>query len=144
MRNSVNHNSSYSNILEEIINDTFGGSFFNRSTFGGYPPLNISEEDNKYTISLAAPGLSKEKIDITVHDRKLIIKSVLNSDTNKVDNEKEMIRREYNFNDFERSISLSEDFDTSDVSATYNNGVLAIDFTKKPKKSDSSISVDIN
>jgi len=46
-----------------------------------YPPYNIKKvEDNKYVIELAVAGLSKQDIEITLEDNKLIVKGNAQSD----------------------------------------------------------------
>lgn len=78
--------------------------------------------DGKETISVTAemPGITKEDIELKFEDATLTIK---------VDNEN---RKYY------KEIPLSADVDAKSVKATYNNGILDIEFKKKQQKKSST------
>jgi len=125
----MTHNKSgrvLTNVLDEIFNTNFNdlvGAHVVHKT----PAVNILESDKQYTISMAAPGLSKEQFEVSIKDDKLTI-------TGKVEqkeDDKSLVRQEYDYQSFKRSFSLADDVDTTAVDATYTSGILKVVLEKK-------------
>ncbi len=115
--------------LDEVsgrsISDLFENSFVNVS-----PSVNIKEDEEGYTIDLAAPGIPKEDFSIEIKDKTLIIKS-----EKKEDNESnpmgKSLRKEFNYESFNRAFHLSEDISQKSVTASFDNGILSVRLLKK-------------
>lgn len=105
---------------------------------GSFPPYNIvkNEDNSEFVLSMAVAGFSKEELDVTVKDNKLIIKG-------------EMQAKELPFGfayahkgiaerSFVRNFTLNEYIEVKDVN--YTNGMLDVTLqlvlpeSKKPKK----------
>jgi HSP20 family protein len=93
------------------------------------PSSNIIETEKAFRIELAAPGLDKKDFLINIENDQLTI-SVEKEKEEVTENEK-YTRREFGYTSFQRSFNLSEHVNTEDISAAYENGVLAIILPKK-------------
>jgi HSP20 family protein len=89
------------------------------------PAVNILENEDGYTVEVAAPGLKKDDFNIELENDVLTISSEQkNKDEKKVDG---YSRREFRYANFKRSFTLPENKVNGDkVSAKYENGVLYI------------------
>ena len=92
------------------------------------PAANISEHENNYAISIAAPGFSKEDFNIKVEKDLLTISA--KKEAVKNENEK-IIRQEFHLQSFERTFHLTEKIDGEQIAASYENGILNVTLAKK-------------
>lgn len=106
------------------ISDLFENNFVNVT-----PSVNIKEDDEGYTIDLAAPGIPKEDFSIEISDKTLLIK------TKKKKGEDSQLgkslRQEFNYETFKRSFHLSDDISKKEVTASFDNGILSVRLLKK-------------
>jgi HSP20 family protein len=92
------------------------------------PSVNISESDDKFQISLAAPGLTKEDINVSVQQGVLTISASQKSEEK--ESTVKFTRREFSYTRFSRSFTLPESVKTDSISANYQNGVLSLEIPK--------------
>jgi HSP20 family protein len=127
--NPANNNRSllpgFSDVFDSILNDTF----FNDRLVSRVPAANISENADEYHVELAAPGLKKDDFKITL-DRNVLNISVEQTVENS-DNQKNYSKREYSYNSFVRSFTLPESADDTKINATYVDGILKIEISKR-------------
>jgi len=126
--------------LNSIVDDFFTGMpalFSNGNRFltgANIAPVNITESDKGYTITLIAPGFEKNDFKVNV-DRDLLTISAEKKMEAK--NEKKnaaaekMIRNEYTFQSFKRTFTIDEQIDATAIGASYVNGVLSLNLPKK-------------
>lgn len=88
------------------------------------PSVNVSESDNAYKISLAAPGLSKEDFKINIDGDLITISAEKTS--RKEAKEDKYTRKEYNYTSFSRTFTLPENIKSEKIDARYENGELMI------------------
>lgn len=93
------------------------------------PAVNITENENGYEVSLAAPGLKKDDFKIAVDGNMLTISS--EKEENKEEKEKKFTRKEYSYSSFRRSFTLPEEINREKIAAGYEEGVLKIALPKK-------------
>ena len=114
--------------LDEVsgrsISDLFENNFVNVS-----PSVNIKEDDEGYTIDLAAPGIPKEDFSIEINDKSLIIKT--DKKEGEIDTTGKTLRKEFNYEVFKRSFFLSDDISQESVTASFDNGILSVRLLKK-------------
>ena len=92
------------------------------------PAVNVVENDEEFTLEMAAPGKEKSDFNIEVNDGVLTISSeTSNEDEEVTDN---YTRKEYSFNSFSRSFRMPEGTKEDDIKASYNNGVLKVSVPK--------------
>ena len=106
-------------------------NFRNTPYYGNTTPaVNISENDDAYTVEVAAPGLGKEDFKIELENHVLTISS--EREHGEEDKQKGYSRREFRYAAFRRSFTLPENaVEGSKVKAEYNNGVLNVNLPKK-------------
>jgi HSP20 family protein len=94
------------------------------------PAVNIKENEDEFTVEVAAPGMEKEDFKINLNNNVLTIsseKTVENEESND-----KYTRREYSYQSFERSFNLPKNIvESNQISATYKNGELKIRVPKK-------------
>lgn len=95
------------------------------------PSVNLKEDENGYSIEVAAPGLDKNDFKIEVHNDLLTISSE-KKEENETKNENERYtKREFSYQSFSRSFSLPQTADGDKVEAVYDKGILTISIPKK-------------
>lgn len=116
--------------FSDLMRNFFGNEGY-CDDYNAIPEANISEDENKYQIELAVPGL--EKKDIKVEIDKDILK-VSHESLEKKENENHRYsRREFRYNGFTRTFIIPESVDDSKMKAKYENGILMLELPKKPK-----------
>src|SRR5690606_18578684 len=93
------------------------------------PAVNIKESESAYILELLAPGIAKDEIKIDVEGKKLVVSYQKEETTNETT--ENYIRSEFKFDSFKRSFTLNDKTDLSSITATYENGILAINIPKK-------------
>jgi HSP20 family protein len=93
------------------------------------PAVNIRENGDHYTVTLAAPGLKKEDFTIDVDGNMLTISS--EKEESKEQKEDKFTRKEYSYSSFSRSFTLPEDVKQEAIDARYENGELKILLPRK-------------
>ena len=93
------------------------------------PAVNVTENNDNYTVSLAAPGLKKEDFKVDVDGHMLTISS--EKEVKKEENDEKYTRKEYSYSSFSRSFTLPEDVKQDAIDAKYENGILSIRLPRK-------------
>jgi len=88
------------------------------------PAVNITEEENEYLVSLAAPGLKKEDFKIDLDGNVLTISS--QKEERSEEKDKKFSRKEYSYSSFGRSFTLPEEISQEKITAKYEDGVLKV------------------
>jgi HSP20 family protein len=130
-----------SNPLFPSLLDEFFGSdtpFSGLSSPSHVPSVNISETDTNFELALAAPGKTRKDFNVELDDHVLTVSSESkHEDESKTD---QYTRREFRYDNFQRSFRLPETVDTAGIKAKYDNGILTITLPKheeaipEPKK----------
>ena len=125
------------NWLPRIFNDFFDDEWLPRTTRrAGAPAVNIIENEKDYRIELAAPGMSKDDLKVSINeDNELVIAFEKQSGNENKDEKKEQkgtyLRREFSYTSFRQSFTLPDDVDREGIAATMEHGVLTVDLPKK-------------
>ncbi|MFK8006790.1 MAG: Hsp20/alpha crystallin family protein [Saprospiraceae bacterium] len=132
----VKRNSNHSN-FPKLFDDFSIRDFFNQennSLFNSnlsLPMANIFETDTAFLVELAVPGMSKKDFQIELDNENLKITGERKAE-NEMNEEMRFIRREYNYQSFQRSFHLSKKMvDASKIEANYKEGILQISIPKK-------------
>lgn len=88
---------------------------------------NIISLQDKYIIEIELPGVKKEDIRITLEDEHLIVQG--KKQRKSYENEK-LIQTERQQGDFKRMFKISEEIDTQNIKAKFEEGVLYITLQK--------------
>ncbi|WP_423818570.1 Hsp20/alpha crystallin family protein [Salinimicrobium sp. TIG7-5_MAKvit] len=130
------------NWLPSIFDDMFktdwmdnGNSGFNRIGTS-VPAVNISENDDAFTLELAAPGMTKKDFNLELDNGVLTISAEEKKEEEKKDNGGGFTRREFSYTSFKRAFSLPDTVEADKISAEYKEGVLMINL---PKREDAKV-----
>jgi HSP20 family protein len=95
------------------------------------PAVNVIENNDVFSIEVAAPGLKKEDFRIDYNNGQLTISSEHKNEMETKDGEK-VTRREFSYQSFQRSFSVSENaIDVDNIVANYKDGILNITLPKR-------------
>lgn len=130
------------NWLPSIFDDMFktdwmdnGNSGYNRIGTS-VPAVNISENDDEFSLEVAAPGKTKKDFNLELDNGVLTISSEDKREEEKKDSNGRFTRREFSYSSFKRAFSLPESVDSEKISAEYKEGVLKI---KLPKREEAKV-----
>lgn len=126
----VKRNSSLFPTFSSIFDDFFTNDWgFKNSPLATVPAVNIREDEDAFSVELAAPGKKKEDFNINLDHNVLTISS--ESKDEKEEKNANYTRREFSYSSFQRSFVLPNSVDSDKISASYENGVLLINIPKK-------------
>lgn len=120
--------------LPTVFNDIFDHDFMPK-THQTAPAINVLEDEDKYTVELAAPGAKKEDFHVEINaDGDLKIKMESKEDKKEEDKKAHYLRREFSYSKFEQTLILPEDVEKENISAKVEHGVLNITLPKIKKE----------
>ena len=117
---------------EILFND-----WFNDSVFGGQrtittPALNILEKENGFRVEIAVTGMVKDDIKVDINKENQLVISA----EKKVESEEKKeryLRREFAYSQFVKALTLPDDVDKDAISASFENGILAVEIPRRIK-----------
>jgi HSP20 family protein len=125
------------NLLESFLGKE---TSFNESRNYGAASVNIREDEQKYELLLAAPGLQKEDFKISVEKNMLSISYERKEEKETTD---KWLRQEFRMKSFKRSFALNEKIDVTGIQAQYEQGVLRVELPKKEKEEPQTVSISV-
>ncbi len=133
-------NTPFYNFVDGFLKDA--EKSIENSLISKQPKINIVETADVFRLELATPGLSKKDFKIDLDKNKLTIKVEKEVATIEGENYK---RREFDYNNFSKTFTLTDKIDTENVKAVFKNGILFITLHKKEAaKEKPARSIDIS
>ncbi len=120
---------TFTDLLENLERNFLGRVDENS---GDIPAVNIKEENDKFVLELAAPGMKKDDFKINLDNYQLTISAETRNE--KKEREDSYTRREFVYNSFSRSFTLPKTIDIDKIKADYRNGILDIVLPKKEEE----------
>lgn len=105
------------------------------------PAVDIYEDTKKVVLKLEVPGIEEKDLDIRVENNVLTVKGERKFE--KDEKEENFHRIERRYGSFYRSFTLPSTVDSEHVAASYTNGVLKLDISKKPEAQPKQIKVNV-
>ena len=102
--------------------------------------VNIYKTDNSYEMLVFAPGRIKENFHLNVKGNELTVSYLPPDGFPRPD----WVRREYSRGAFERSFTLDETIDATNITAKYVDGVLQVSLPLVPGKASTTQEIPIN
>lgn len=131
--------------FNSLVNDLFGTDYMPvvYRTNQGNPRVDIKEDKDAYTLEMELPGRTENDIDIQLDHNDLTIASSKEECKKEEKNERKekYILKERRFCSFERRFSLPQDVDTESIKATFANGILTVNMSKKPNAAPTKIAI---
>jgi HSP20 family protein len=102
------------------------------------PALDVTENNDAYTIKATLPGWKPENVDITFEGGTVTLKGEVSAENNENEEQTRWHRREIRRTSFARSISLPTEVEADKANAEFEHGVLTLSLPKadvvKPKQ----------
>lgn len=117
-------------------------SNFDETVTKGSVPVNVKETAKGYEMELVAPGFEKSDFKVNL-DKDLLTISAEKKTTEQQETEKQL-RREFSIRSFKRTFTLDEQIDATKISATYVNGILALNLPRKAEVKVPATEIQIN
>ena len=122
--------------LRRELDHSFGGGLGLPTSIravarGAYPSINLGSTPTSIEIYAFAPGLERDKIELSVDKGLLTLAGERASDLPKREERHNLYANERFAGRFKRVISLPDDADPSRVEANYTDGVLRISVAKR-------------
>lgn len=114
-----------------------------RSTAGsGYPAINVGHSPQAVDVHVFAPGIDASRTEVTLDRGVLTIAGERASDLPPESPKTSVHGRERYSGKFRRTISLPDDVDPNQVSATYRDGVLHISLRRREAVQPQRIAIE--
>ena len=130
--------------LQNRVNNLFremneGDSPLTTASF--VPAVDIYEDSKKVVLKLEVPGIEEKDLDIRVENNTLTVKGERKFE--KEEKEENFHRIERRYGTFYRAFTLPSTVDTEHVQASYQNGILKLELSKKPEAQPKQIKVNV-
>jgi HSP20 family protein len=115
------------NFMPDFFNDLIG----NLSLDGGKTPaVNVMEDDTRYRLELAAPGMTKDDFKVHINrDGNLVIELEKKGECQEEKRDK-YIRKEFSCTKFHQTLILPENINREEIQANVENGILFVNLPK--------------
>ncbi len=129
MKPVVKKTNPYAGYFPSVFDDFFNEftPSFNKESV---PAVNVRENEERYLVEIAAPGMNKEHFNLEVENDRLTISAERKHEEHE-ENDK-YTRKEFSYQSFKRSFNLPEsEVEKDHIAAKYENGVLLITIPKR-------------
>jgi HSP20 family protein len=113
-----------------LLDDDFFPVVSQRNT--SMPAVNIKEDEKKYQLDLAVPGIEKRDLKIEINEDVITVSS--ENKNEKEENTDGFKRREFSYSSFCRSFYLPENVNKEKIEANYKDGILTIALPKQTEE----------
>lgn len=126
-------------LLDPTFGDNFENAmrrFFSPTAFEGEAPqlkmrIDVTENDQGYTVKADIPGVKKEDINVRIDGNVVQIDAEAKTEKETRGNGDKVLRSERYYGTISRTFSLAQDIDDGKVQAKYADGVLKLELPKK-------------
>ncbi len=118
------------NWMSDLFNDFFVGGWMPRMDSTA-PAVNVKEDEKRYEMEIAAPGLKKEFFRVNIDDNgNLSVKLENKFEHKDEDKHGHYLRREFSYTNYEQSYLLPKNVDKENITARVEDGILHIELPK--------------
>jgi HSP20 family protein len=125
--------------FDRYMESFFGDNFLTPSEriFNRLPSVDVRETEKAYVLEAELPGFDEKDIEVRLDGSNLTIESKKleeKNEDNSAQQEREQANyliRERRFSSFSRSFKLPENADSEGIGASFKNGVLSLEISKK-------------
>src|SRR5690554_7716121 len=134
-----------SNWLPSIFNDFFGNEWMEQSS-RSVPAVNIQQNENGFTVEVAAPGMTKEDCLVRLDDNNnLVISFEKKTENEETDKKRAYLRPEFTYSQFKRTMLLPDNVEKDKISAKVEHGVVSVEIpTMKEEKAAEAKMIEIH
>lgn len=125
-----NQKSNPINVMNEFFNSALFDSL--HSDFNtNVPAVNVIENENSFSIEVAAPGFNKNDFEVSIDNDVLSISAKVEHENEETTNK--FTRKEFSLSSFTRSFKLPKGIEADSIKAQYVNGILNLEIQKVKK-----------
>lgn len=117
-------------LWSNLFDDDFYPVLSQRNT--SMPAVNIREDEQRFTLDLAIPGIDKKDLKIDIDEDVITIAS--ESKEEKEEKNEDFRRREFSYQSFCRSFYLPENVNKEKIEANYKDGILTVVLPKETEE----------
>jgi HSP20 family protein len=103
------------------------------------PPVDVTEKEDKFMVSVELPGLKKDDIKLSLRNNVLTISGSKKRESESKDDRFHRIER--SFGTFCRTINLTSTVDASKIDADFKDGILTVNLPKVEEAKPKEISI---
>ncbi|MGH8897569.1 MAG: Hsp20/alpha crystallin family protein [Egibacteraceae bacterium] len=103
------------------------------------PPIDAYQTETGLRLRMELPGMRPEDVDISVHDRHLVVSGERHTEEKVA--EERWVRRERSYGWFQRAFMLPEGVHADEITASFENGVLQLDIPNPPERQPRKIRI---
>jgi len=92
------------------------------------PAVNIKEDEKRFVLDLAVPGIDKNDLKIDINEDVLTISSETKNESE--ENKDGYKRKEFSYSSFCRSFQIPENVSREKIEANYKDGILSVSLPK--------------
>ena len=121
------------NLFDDFFNDSFFTAPAARTT-SDLMRTDVKDDGTNYLMEMELPGFKKEEIQAELKDGYLTICATHNDNKEQKDANGKLIRQERYTGSCKRSFYVGEDLKHEDIKASFENGILKLQFPKEAPK----------
>lgn len=106
------------------------------------PRVDIFEAEKELKIIVELPGLKKENVKLVIENGLLTISGSRENETEGKDNLK-ILRSEIYYGSFKRNFKISDEYDSENIHAEFENGILSVLIGKKKEEEPNERVIEI-
>jgi HSP20 family protein len=103
------------------------------------PPVDVTEKEDKFSVSVELPGLKKDDIKLSLQNNVLTISGSKKREAESKDDRYHRIER--SFGTFCRTVNLASTVDASKIDADFKDGILTVSLPKVEEARPKEISI---
>ena len=88
------------------------------------PPIDVYETDDRYVITAEVPGITREEVDLSLHDNRLTIRGMRSSSPESATRHYHQVERGHG--SFLRTFQFADAVDQEGIAADLRDGVLTV------------------
>jgi HSP20 family protein len=92
------------------------------------PAVNIKEDEKRFILDLAVPGIDKKELKIDINEDVLTISSETKNESEETTDGYK--RKEFSYSSFCRSFQIPENVSKNKIEANYKDGILSVTLPK--------------
>jgi HSP20 family protein len=101
----------------------------------------VYEDNNDLVFEVDTPGVSKDDLDVSLEDNRLVIQGERREEKDVEEEERNYFRSERVYGTFQRSFRLPKNVNADEITANYDGGVLRVRVPKNEEASTQSIQI---
>lgn len=113
----------------------------NGRSLGFIPSAELEETDSQILLKVEIPGMDAKDLDVEVTESAVMVKGERKSESKTED--KGVVRSEFHYGTFERVIALPAPIQTTNLEATYENGLLTLTLPKANTEARQPVKINL-